>query len=218
MKLSLDAKIKQCMGALGLQIDEQIRKRLLIYQEELLRWNKKINLTAVCDPEESVEKNLVDSVTVLPFIPEGSRLLDMGSGAGLPGIPVAVARSDLKVFSLEAVAKKIHFQRHAARAVGLANFSPCHGRIEDYERLLDNEDLFDVVVARALTELPQLMEWASPYLKKSGLLIAMKGPREGHLSETEGNNNLEKFVLRANQSILLPVSRARRHLLIFEKR
>lgn len=217
IKSSLDAKIKQCMDALDLHMDKQVRSKLLIYQEELLRWNKKVNLTAVCDPEESVEKNLVDSLTVLPFLAEGNRLLDMGSGAGLPGIPVAVARPDLKVISLDAVAKKVHFQRHVARVLGLSNFSAYHGRIEDYKQLLDREELFDVVVARALTELPQLLGWAEPYLKVSGLMIAMKGPREGHLSEEE-TINLRKFALRQNQSIVLPESKARRHLLIFEKR
>jgi 16S rRNA (guanine527-N7)-methyltransferase len=217
-KLSLDANLKQCLAALGLQMDEPVRTKLLIYQEELLRWNKKVNLTAVCAPQESIEKNLADSLTVLPFIAENSQLLDIGSGAGLPGIPIAAARSDLKVVSLEAVAKKVHFQRHAARVLGLPNFKAYQGRIEDYAPLLEKEGKFDLVIARALTELPQLLTWASPYLRGSGLLIAMKGPREGDLSEADGENNLQNFVLRENQQIVLPVSKARRHLLIFEKR
>ncbi|AJF07818.1 hypothetical protein GSUB_16410 [Geoalkalibacter subterraneus] len=216
-KLFLDTKIKQCMAALGLQLDEQVRTKLLIYQEELLRWNKKINLTAVCDPEESVEKNLVDSLTALPFIAEGSRLLDMGSGAGLPGLPLAVARPDLKVVSLEAVAKKVHFQRHAARHLGLSNFTAYQGRIENYPQLLEKENIFDVVIARALTELPQLLQWASPYLKGAGLMIAMKGPREGDADETQPHTDLQGFIQRENRPIVLPVSKARRHLLIYEK-
>lgn len=155
------------------------QNRLVLLEQlvdELLRWTKRRNLTAITDREEVVEKHLVDSLTLMPFAAQAERLLDMGSGAGFPALPIKIVCSDLEVVSVDAVGKKIDFQKHMSRKLALSCFFPVHARIQ----ALQNEDNyragFDLVTARALTSLHELAAMAEPFLLPGGRLVAMKGP------------------------------------------
>lgn len=153
--------------------------RLELLVAELRKWNRHSNLTAVTDPDEIAEKHLVDSLTLLPFARQASRLLDIGSGAGFPALPLKIACPDLVVVAVDAVAKKVRFQRHAARTLALLDYHAVHGRIEDLAREARFGRAFDLVTARALASLPKLAALARPYLREGGCLLAMKGP-EAH--------------------------------------
>jgi 16S rRNA (guanine527-N7)-methyltransferase len=181
--------------------------------DELLRWNRSRNLTAITDRDEVLEKHLVDSLTLLPFVHKATRLLDIGSGAGFPALPLKIACPELEVVSVDAVGKKIDFQRHIVRQLGLKGFTPIHGRVEVLTEEQKYRAGFDLVTARALCPLDELISLAEPFLAPGGRLVAMKGP-DGQHEFSEQHDLLEKngwsVVLH---QLELPVSGAGRCLI-----
>lgn len=147
--------------------------RLLILMLELRKWNRKINLTAITDERGIVIKHLLDSLSVAPLLPHGASVIDLGSGGGFPAVPLAMVRSDLKVTSVDATLKKIHFQRHIVRLLGLTNLDPLHARAESLA--VSHAGRFDAILSRAFSSLPEFAGLAQPLLAPEGIIIAMKG-------------------------------------------
>lgn len=178
--------------------------------DELLRWNPRRNLTAITARDEVLEKHLVDSLTLLPFARQSTRLLDIGSGAGFPALPLKIVCPELEVVSVDAVGKKIDFQRHVVRTLGLQGFTALHARVES---LTDYHVGFDLVTARALCSLAELVALAEPFLTSDGRLVAMKGP-EGSREFAEQQEPLKQTGWSAVLHPLnLPLSGAERCLI-----
>jgi 16S rRNA (guanine527-N7)-methyltransferase len=157
-------------------VDPGTRGQLLWLAGELLRWNRHVNLTAITVLEEVVERHLVDSLTLVSMLSGTERVLDVGSGGGFPGLPLKIVMAGLRLVSVDAVAKKINFQRHVIRRLGLSGCLALHTRIEEVPRWEGFEDGFDVIVSRALASLDDFARLALPSLAPGGRLIAMKGP------------------------------------------
>jgi 16S rRNA (guanine527-N7)-methyltransferase len=186
----------------------------LLLLEELLRWNKKFNLTAIEDYEEGLEKHIVDSLTLCPFLNQAKCLLDMGSGAGFPALPLKIACPDMTVYSVEASLKKVFFQRHMARKLSIFDFHIIHSRIENLKLTAGQElPLIDIVVSRALTSLPQFLALAKPFLSDTGKAIAMKGP--GCAKELGAVMANGDWSLKERINISLPASGVLREVLVF---
>lgn len=166
----------EMLAALGLEVSLETVPRLEQLVDELLRWNRRRNLTAITSHQDVLEKHLVDSLALLPFLRFPGRLLDLGSGAGFPALPLKITCPALEVVSVDAVAKKIAFQRHIARRLGLERFTALHQRIEALADRPGYGKGFDMVTARALCSLEQLLDLAEPLLSVDGCLLAMKGP------------------------------------------
>jgi 16S rRNA (guanine527-N7)-methyltransferase len=217
--MNSESRLKGLLEGMQLFVDAELLPSLVWYLQEMLRWNHRINLTAIVDPEEALEKHLADSLTVLPLLQGHETLLDMGSGAGLPGIPLKLARPGLDVLSLDSVHKKIIFQQHVARSLALSGFRALAGRMETLlSRLPHYRHHFEVVTARALSDLPRLMALATPFLAPGGRLVAMKGPegeREWALSERHGA--CHGLILERMIKCRLPLSGARRTLLVLRR-
>lgn len=178
--------------------------------DELLHWNPRRNLTAITVRDEVLEKHLVDSLTLLPFARQATCLLDIGSGAGFPSLPLKIVCPELTVVSVDAVGKKIDFQRHVVRTLRLQGFTALHERVE---KLTGYRPFFDLITARALCSLGELVELAKPFLAPGGRLVAMKGP-EGNREFTDQREILERegwTVFLHN--LKLPVSGAERCLI-----
>lgn len=139
----------------------------------LLKWNKTYNLTAITQPEEIRVKHFEDSLAVLPCLPAKGRILDIGSGAGFPGIPIKIERPQLEVVLLDSQRKKISFCEAAIRELGLEKISARHGRAED-PKIISALGKFDVVISRATFSLSDFLEIALPYCKDGGTAMAMK--------------------------------------------
>ena len=214
--MDLHGTLRVQLGALGIRLDDAVLSTEIDFLSELLRWNKTYNLTAITDPSEAVEKHLVDSLTLLPYLTGDESLLDIGSGGGFPGIPLRIACPGLEVVSVDAVAKKISFQRHVARRLNLTGFTPWHGRVEQVPQQVFCADGFDLVVARAFSSLRDLIGFALPCLKPGGRIVAMKGA-EGDKELLEIGDWLVLNGLFCSQqvSLALPSSEARRNLLFF---
>ncbi|MCB1956286.1 MAG: 16S rRNA (guanine(527)-N(7))-methyltransferase RsmG [Rhodocyclaceae bacterium] len=199
--------LAQGVEALGLDLGPAAQARLLAYARLLLKWNRVYNLTAIRNPSEVVSHHLLDSLSVLPWIDSVVRLADVGSGGGLPGIPLAIARPDLQVVSVEAVGKKASFQQQARIELGLDNFQPVHGRIEDQPG-----GEFDAVISRAFADVGDFVRLSLPMLAPGGRLLAMKGafPDE-ELASLPGGLRVERSV-----ELTVPFLDARRHLIILK--
>ncbi len=191
--------------------------QLLWFRDELLRWNKSINLTAITDPLSTLEKHLVDSLTLLPYLGQPGALLDMGSGGGFPSIPLKIARPDLTIWSVDAVAKKIAFQKHVVRTMKLSTFTALHARLEALPHT-GTLPSFDLIVTRAFSSLQDILSLADPLLDLNGQVVAMKGA-EG-LAELSDSAKIIKeagFKCQRIVQMQLPKSKAQRYLLFFSK-
>jgi 16S rRNA (guanine527-N7)-methyltransferase len=165
------AVLRSGLEVLGIALSGSAIDKLLAYVELLVKWNRTYNLTAIRDGDEMVTQHLLDSLAILPYLSDAKSLADIGSGAGLPGIPLAIARSDLAATLIDSVQKKSAFQQQAKIDLALTNVSIYSGRIEDFKG--DRE--FDAVTARAFSNLSRLVKSAAPLLKTRGEIYAMKG-------------------------------------------
>ncbi|GMV69664.1 MAG: hypothetical protein AMXMBFR76_21030 [Pseudomonadota bacterium] len=171
MNGELDALLAAGLEAMGLHIASADQQRLLAFLSLLAEWNAAYNLTAVREPADMVPRHLLDSLTVLPHL-RGARIIDVGSGAGLPGIPLAIADPGRRYILVESNGKKVRFLHHAVRRLGLAHVEVLHGRAET----LCPACPADTVVARAVTDLAQLCAYARHLGGSEVRLVAMKGP------------------------------------------
>jgi 16S rRNA (guanine527-N7)-methyltransferase len=164
----LQTRLEQGIAALGVQLPAGAVERLLDYQALLARWNGTYNLTAIRDPGEMVSRHLVDSLAILPYV-QGQSLADLGTGPGLPGIPLALARPELQVLLVDSNGKKVRFLREAIRSLKLENVRAVQSRVEDME------GQFDCITARAFASLEDMLAWGGHLLTKDGIWLAMKG-------------------------------------------
>jgi 16S rRNA (guanine527-N7)-methyltransferase len=174
-------RLQQGAEKIGLELTSDQSDRLIHFLALLYKWNKAYNLTAVRDPLEMVSKHLLDSLAVSPHL-TGVRCLDMGTGPGLPGIPLAIIRPEIAFTLLDSNNKKIRFVRQAVLELGLKNVEAVHSRVEDYQP----ERGFDSLISRAFTALPRMLDLTSHLRGAETRLLAMKAERgEEELSSLE---------------------------------
>jgi 16S rRNA (guanine527-N7)-methyltransferase len=166
-----EEQLARGLTALGLDLPPAAQEKLLAYAALLGKWNKVYNLTALRDEEQVVSHHLLDSLTVLPHLGGAKRLADIGSGGGLPGIPLAIARPGLQVALVESNQKKSAFQQQAKIELGLANVSVHCERVEAWQP----EEKCDVVISRAFSDLAEFVKLSGHLLAEGGALLAMKG-------------------------------------------
>lgn len=203
--------------AFGIHLTGKTVEAFESYLKELLKWNQKINLTAIRTEKGIVLKHFLDSLSVFPYLPKASSILDIGSGAGFPGIPLKIIQPALEMTLIDSVRKKVDFQRHIIRALGLKGIKAIHGRVQDKGILQSLGGRFDIIVSRAFSDLRTFLVFSSPFLKGGGWVIAMKGDVESDklrfFTETEGTG----YRLQKTVSLTLPFSSFKRAILLFEK-
>ena len=162
----------------GIHLDGKAIEAFELYLKELLKWNRKINLTSIRSEKGIVLKHFLDSLSVYPLVPNYSSILDIGSGAGFPGIPLKIVQPTLEITLIDSVRKKVDFQRQIIRMLCLKGMKSIHGRVQDKETLKDLGGQFDITLSRAFSDLQTLLILSFPFLKEGGKVIAMKGERE----------------------------------------
>jgi 16S rRNA (guanine527-N7)-methyltransferase len=209
---TLDARLAAGIAALGLTVDGAQLGQLLAFLDLLAKWNRTYNLTAIREPERMVTHHLLDALAVLPHLPvrAGLRVLDVGSGGGIPGIPLAIARPDWCVALVEANQKKCAFLTQAAIELRLPNVEVHATRIEDFRPHLP----FDVVISRAFSDLADFAGCAMRHVAPDGQLVAMKGMHPlGELAKLPA-----EVAVVAAPELTIPGLAATRHLIAMERR
>lgn len=183
----LSSAFSDGLASLNLHLDSRALDRLALYRDRISSTAKDVNITAVRDPDAIELRHLLESLVLLDAIeddnllPEGARVIDIGSGAGLPGLPFKIARPDIDLTLLEAVGKKCAFLRDTSAALALEGVTVVEGRAEEAGRNSLHREQYDLAIARAVAPLPVLLEYALPFLKVDGCLVVTKGsaaPRE----------------------------------------
>ena len=174
-------------AALGLDLNPGQTRQFAVHAAELVRWNQKINITAITDPCQVALKHFLDSLPAARSIPENAAVLDMGSGGGFPGLPLKVIRPCLSMTLIDASRKKVSFLKHIIRTLKLDKIEALHIRAEDLANDPLYRNRFDVVISRAVSSLDALRRLAWPLLIDSGVVMALKGDiANGELNELQG--------------------------------
>ena len=200
---------------LGIAADEETAARIAAYHDFIMDKNRYINLTGVKDPAQSLIKNVYDSLTVYDkaCFPEGGRALDLGTGAGFPGMILAILRPDMQFVLMDSIQKKLTCIEEGAAQIGVKNVRCLHMRAEDGGRRKKLRETFDVVTARAVKSLPVIAEWSLPFVKDGGVFAAMKGPgAEEELHAAGEILALMHTELAEMKTIVLPTGEERRVL------
>jgi len=204
----LEEQLESGLAALSLALSREARAKLLQHLELLEKWNRVHNLTAIRDKAKAVSVHLLDSLSVLPYLP-GKRLLDAGTGAGFPGIPIALARPDLQVDLLDSSHKKCAFLRQVIAELRLRNANAVCERLESWRPARK----FDCIVSRALAEIAELIALSAHLLAPGGVIAAMKGV---HPFE-EIERMPPDFRVRQVHALSVPGLGAERHLVLIER-
>ncbi len=217
MDRSEKQKLRSWAQDFGIELSDYQLRLFGIYLDELWEWNKKVNLTGLSSLQRIITDLLLDSIIPSTFLPEKGRLLDIGSGAGFPGIPLKICRPQLKVHLMEANAKKVNFLKQVVRVTKLFEIEIIGGRIEKEGSIL-NPKGYHIITARALAPLPQILSWCAPYLMPGGLIVNFQGSQFGKTLE-ETSSIIKKYRLFHYKSFpyKLPGKDSQRHLLILMK-
>ncbi|HEY3309537.1 MAG TPA: 16S rRNA (guanine(527)-N(7))-methyltransferase RsmG [Desulfuromonadaceae bacterium] len=205
--------LKLGLQELGLDICEEEILQFEIFTDELKKWNHKVNLTNITSDEDIVAKHLLDSIVIANLIKEGENVLDIGSGAGFPAIPLKIVKPDAEIVSVDAVNKKILFQKHVSRILKFKKFEALHVRVEKMPAT--HAQRFDVITSRAFSQLDQFVDFAAPLLAEGGRMIAMKGPAAiDELSKVEAGLLKKGFEISAILPYFLPLNKGERNLIV----
>ena len=170
--------MKKACDSVGMEFNEDKYQKFMLYKDLLKEWNEKINLTAITEDEEIVKKHFIDCIKAFKAdeFKKAKTVIDVGTGAGFPGLPIAIMREDVEVTLLDSLNKRINFLNEVINKLGLKNVETIHSRAEDGARKKELRENFDIATSRAVANMCVLSEFCIPYVKVNGNFIALKGP------------------------------------------
>ena len=204
---------------ISIEFTEEQLQQFYQYMQLLLEWNEKMNLTAIVEPKEIILKHFIDSVTILKYIDKNKTLIDIGTGAGFPGIPVKIMRPDIEVTVLDSLNKRIHFLEEVINQLGLKKIETVHARIEEYGKNRKYRESYDIATSRAVANLTTLSEYMLPMVKVGGISICMKGAEiEEEFSKSQKAIDILGGKIQKVDTFILPKSDNKRNIILIEKR
>ena len=211
-------KLITSVDALGITLSEMQLKQFYTYMNLLVDWNKKINLTAIVEPNEIILKHFVDSLTILKYISDGTKIIDVGTGAGFPGIPLKIAKPSIEIVLLDSLQKRINFLEEVIKQLNIEKIKTIHSRVEDFGKDQKYREKFDMATSRAVANLSTLSEYLLPLVKVGGKVISMKGSFIGEELENSKNAlNILGGKIEKIEKLNLPNSDMNRNILIINK-
>ncbi|MGI6623287.1 MAG: 16S rRNA (guanine(527)-N(7))-methyltransferase RsmG [Clostridiaceae bacterium] len=206
-------------ASFDIQISNKQADKFSLYADLLVQWNEKINLTAITDEEGIVIKHFLDSLSIIPYIPGDTKnLIDVGTGAGFPGIPIKIINDRIKVTLLDSLEKRIKYLNEVINRLELKDVYTVHGRAEDFGVDKKYREQFDAAAARAVASLPVLLEYCLPFVKTGGLFIAMKGPdAKNELIESKKALDILGGEVLDIKELTLPYSDNKRCIILIKK-
>ncbi len=200
----------------NIDINDEVIKMFFDYMNGIISWNDKINVTAIIEPKEFIVKHFVDSITINEIINNEGKLLDVGTGAGFPGIPIKLLNNKLSVTLIDSVNKKLNVIRDVTKDMNIDNLEIIHSRAEDLARDNNYREKYDYVTTRAVSNLSTILEYMVPFLKVNGIAICMKGPN--YKEEIDDSTNTFKVLgIRLKEVKKYVFEGQERNVLIIEK-
>ena len=212
-----EKSLKEKVEKLGIELNDYQVKQFYNYMKLLIEWNKKINLTAIIDPEDIILKHFIDSLTIAKYINEKDKIADIGTGAGFPGIPIKILKPENEMLLVDSLNKRIKFLEMVIQEDKLKNIKILHGRAEEIGHNKAYRGNFDVVTSRAVAKLNILLEYMLPLLKLGGKCICLKGPNiEEELEEARNAIKILGGQIDKIEQMELPYSDNRRNIIIIK--
>ena len=211
-------EIKEKLEKVNINIEEKQAKNLYKYMKLMLEWNEKINLTAITEPKEVILKHFVDSLTILKYLEKEEKIIDVGTGAGFPGIPLNIMNDDCEYTLLDSLNKRIIFLNEVISKLQLKNIETIHSRVEEFGKSKKYRENYDIATSRAVAPLNVLLEYLLPLVKVNGICICMKGSNVKE--EIEDSKNAISILggkLEKIETINLPDSDITRNIVIIRK-
>ena len=211
-------KMIELAKTINVELTEEQIINFFEYMNLLLEWNEKINLTAITDVNDIILKHFIDSMTIVKYLKENNTMIDVGTGAGFPGIPIAIMREDVKITLLDSLNKRINFLNEVCSELKINNIDTIHGRAEEAGQNKQYREKYDIAVSRAVANMTTLSEYLIPFVKVGGICICMKGSEIDHELEQakfaikELGGKIEKV-----EKFNLPDSDIERNIVIIKK-
>lgn len=216
--MGFNEKLLEKLNKIQLNVNDEVLNKFWVYMTNLLEWNEKINLTAITDEDDIILKHFIDSLTILEYIPEKSNVIDVGTGAGFPGIPLKIVREDINMTLMDSLNKRITFLNEVINKLGLKKINAIHSRAEELAKMPEHREKYDIAVSRAVANLSTLSEYMIPFVKVGGKCICMKGSNIEEELKTAKNaikelgGEIEKVI-----NFKLPDSDNERNIIIIKK-
>ena len=200
------------------KLNDRQKDQFSKYMELLLEWNEKINLTAITEKDQIVLKHFIDSLTISDLIDNDSKVIDVGTGAGFPGIPLKIYNETLRITLVDSLNKRVNFLNEVIKELDLKNISAKHARAEEFARLNNQRECYDYAVSRAVANLSTLVEYLLPFVRVGGKCICMKGPNiEEELNNSKNALKLLGGEIEEVKGLVLPDSEMERKIVIIKK-
>ena len=201
----------------NIELTDEMIEQFFLYKELLQEWNEKINLTAITEEKEILIKHFIDSLTIAKHIPQNAKIIDVGTGAGFPGIPVKIFRPDVEVVLLDSLNKRINFLNEIIEKCNLKGIKTIHGRAEEVAHKKEYREQFDISTARAVANISTLSELCTPFLKVGGTFICMKADVDDEKKNAEKALEILGMKEENIEYITLPEIDANRTIILYKK-
>ena len=208
-------ELKSKSEQININLENEQIKKFYEYMNLLLEWNEKFNLTAIVEPKEIILKHFIDSLTIEKYINEGNKIIDVGTGAGFPGIPLSIYKPEIDITLLDSLNKRIIFLQEVIEKLEMKNIEAVHGRAEEFAK--NKREMFDIATSRAVAPLNILLEYLLPFVKIGGTCLCMKG---SNIDEVENSKRALEILggkIEKIETIKLPESDISRNIIIVRK-
>lgn len=210
-------ELKNKAKQIELELSEKQIQQFYQYMNLLLEWNEKVNLTAITEPKEVILKHFIDSLTINKQIEKGKKLIDVGTGAGFPGIPISIIREDIEITLLDSLNKRITFLQEVIHKLGLKNIRAIHGRVEEFAKNKKERQKYDIATSRAIASFNVLLEYLLPLTTIGGKCICMKGSNIEEIEKAQNALNVLGGTIETIETLTLPESDIKRNNIIVKK-
>ncbi len=215
--IDFSKELQEKANQINIDIQKEQIEKCYHYMNLLLEWNEKINLTAITDPKEVILKHFIDSFTIHKYIEKKKKVIDVGTGAGFPGIPISILEQDIEMTLLDSLQKRIQFLEEVIQSLTLQNIHTIHARVEEFANNKKERETYDVATSRAVAPLNVLLEYLLPLVKVGGICICMKGSRTEEIKEAKNAFNILGGKIEKIEKITLPNSDIQRNIIIVRK-